>query len=121
MYAQSQELPGSISYFKSLKTAHNLKLFAVNNEGRELNDFRIKQFKLAELFDGFVSSCYVELRKPDAEIFKLALDIAQSAPENALMIDDRPMFVDVASSVGLTGLHFDHLEGIRQKIGNINF
>jgi putative hydrolase of the HAD superfamily len=49
----------------------------VSNEGRELNAYRIRKFKLDKLVDLFVSSCFVHVRKPDVEMFRLAMDIAQ--------------------------------------------
>ena len=121
MYEQSQELPGSINYFKELKARHRLHVIAVNNEGRELNEFRIHKFKLHDLFDAFASSCYVKFRKPDADIFRLACDIAQASPAQSIMIDDRPMFVQVASSIGLNCIHFDELDAVKQKMGKIKF
>ena len=72
----------------------------VNNEARELNSHRIRTFKLDEFVDFFISSCFVHFRKPDADIFRLALDIAQVPAEQVVYIDDRPMFVQVAGRSG---------------------
>jgi putative hydrolase of the HAD superfamily len=121
MYEQSRALPGSIDFFIELKKQHRLRVVAVNNEGRELNEYRIKQFRLQELFDAFASSCYVKFRKPDTDIFRLACDMAQTMPQQALMIDDRSMFVEVARTIGLNGLQFDGLEAIKEKIRGIHF
>lgn len=121
MYLQSQALPGSIDFFKALKSAHQLKVIAVNNEGKELNEHRIHHFKLKELFDGFASSCYVKFRKPDVDIFKLACDIAQTNPQNTIMVDDRKMFIQVAAGIGLNCIHFDDLESVRQKFEKVDF
>ena len=121
MYSRSQPLPGSIDFFKELKKQHQLKVIAVNNEGSELNEYRIKQFRLNELFDAFASSCYVKFRKPDADIFRLACNMAQVQPQQGLMIDDRMMFVDVASSIGLNYIQFDNLESVKEKVGKVEF
>jgi putative hydrolase of the HAD superfamily len=121
MYSRSQPLPGSIDFFKELKQQHQLKVIAVNNEGIELNEYRIKQFKLHELFDAFASSCYVRFRKPDADIFRLACNIAQVQPQQAVMIDDRMMFVEVAASVGINAIQFDKLELVKEKMKEIDF
>lgn len=110
MYAESTELPGTIAFFKALKKRYQLRIIAVSNEGRELNDYRIKAFKLNELFDGFISSCFVHLRKPDKDIFRMASDISQTAPIHSLYIDDRSMFVEVAQALGMNGLHYKGLE-----------
>ena len=65
--------------------------------------FRRSQFKR------FISSCFVHLRKPDAEIFRLALDIAQVSAERVPSVEDTPMFVRIAESLGLRSiLHTDY-------------
>ena len=66
--------------------------------------------KLDQLIDTFVSSCFVHYRKPDLDIYRIALDISQAAPEQVAYIDDRALFVEVASSLGIHGiLHTDML------------
>src|SRR6266700_112241 len=81
MFAQSAPYPEMIDLIKSLKKACNLKVALVNNEGRELNVHRIHTFGLNTFVDFFISSCFVHFRKPDADIFRVALDIAQVKPE----------------------------------------
>src|ERR1700744_1768881 len=76
MYAQSLPYQDSIDFFKDLKKKFSLKVIAVSNEGRELTQYRIKQFKLNELFDAIVSSSFVHFRKPDEDIFRMAIDIS---------------------------------------------
>lgn len=73
----------------------------INNESRELNQYRIETFGLAECFTLFVSSCFAGIRKPDVRIYRLALDLTQRAPEECCFIDDRSVNVEAASKVGL--------------------
>ncbi|MBC7536764.1 MAG: HAD family phosphatase [Ferruginibacter sp.] len=99
-----------IALLKKLKKQYGLKIVAVSNEARELNEFRINRFKLNEWIDFFVSSCYVQIRKPDAAIFTLALDLAHVAADEVLYIDDVQMFVDVATDLGIKSiLHTSYL------------
>ncbi len=114
--AQSESYPGMIRLVQDLKRKYGLKLVAVNNEGRELNDYRIQKFGLTELFDAFVSSCYVHLRKPDADIFRLALHVAQVPAAQVVYIDDRKMFVEVAQSLGMHCLHHTQEEATRKRL-----
>lgn len=110
MFAQSQPLPEMIEFVCRVKSQYGLKLAAVSNEGRELNMYRIRTYKLDLFIDLFVSSCFVHFRKPDADIFRIALDIAQVEPAEVVYIEDRPMFVEVARGLGLNGIvHDDHL------------
>jgi putative hydrolase of the HAD superfamily len=104
MFDQSEPYPEMLDLVRGLKARHGLKLAVVNNEGRELNTHRIYTFKLNEFVDFFVSSCFVHFRKPDADIFKIALDIAQVPPEEVIYLEDRPMFVEVASGLGIRGI-----------------
>jgi putative hydrolase of the HAD superfamily len=104
MYAQSQPFPKMIEWVRGLKTQHGLQIAAVSNEGRELTTYRVEQFKLGTIIDFFISSCFVHYRKPDADIYRIALDIAQVRPEQVVYIDDRAMFVEVAQGLGIKGI-----------------
>jgi putative hydrolase of the HAD superfamily len=104
MYAQSQPFPEMIELMRGLKTQHGLQVAAVSNEGRELTVYRVQQFKLGTFIDFFVSSCFVHYRKPDADIYRIALDIAQVSPQHVVYIDDRPMFVEVAQGLEIRGI-----------------
>jgi putative hydrolase of the HAD superfamily len=108
MFAQSTAYNEMIDLIKGLKARYNLKIAVVNNEGRELNEYRIKTFYLNEFVDFFISSCFVRFRKPDADIWKIALDIAQVPREEVVYIDDRSMFVQVAQGLGLKGIVHNH-------------
>jgi len=88
----------------------NLKFIAINNEGRELNEYRVKKFKLHRCFDAFVSSCEVGMRKPDPGIFSLAMGIAQAGPEECLYIDDRLMIVEAAKAAGIRAIQHKTME-----------
>ncbi|MDR0532840.1 MAG: HAD family phosphatase [Verrucomicrobiales bacterium] len=104
MFGLSEPYPEMINLIKSLKKKYGFRVAVVSNEGRELNDYRIQKFKLNSFVDFFISSSFVHIRKPDADIFKLALDIAQTRSGEVLYIDDRPMFVQVAQGLGIRGI-----------------
>jgi putative hydrolase of the HAD superfamily len=108
MFAQSKPCPEMLALVRRLKTSHRLKTVAVSNEARVLNEFRIRRFKLAELIDAYISSCYVHLRKPDADIFRLALDVAHTPAQEVAYVENTPMFVEVARGLGIRNvLHTD--------------
>jgi len=74
----------------------------------EINAYRIRTFELAKFVDSFISSCFVHLRKPDANIFRLALDIVQTPAHQVLYIENTPMFVQIAQGLGIRSiLHTD--------------
>ncbi len=105
IFRQSKSFPEMIELVKSLKEKYKLKVGVISNEGRELNDYRITTFGLRDFIDFFVSSSFVHLRKPDRDIYKIALDTAQVLPEEAVYVDDRLMFIQVASEFGLKCIH----------------
>ena len=110
MFAQSKPVAGMIALVRNLKAKYGLKIIVVSNESRELNAHRISTFKLDTFVDAFISSCYVRLRKPDADIFKLALDIAQTPARQIVYIENTAMFVQIAEGLGIRGLlHTDYL------------
>ena len=109
MFAQSHPYPEMIELVTQLKVRHKLKIAVVSNEAREVNAYRIGKFKLDGFVDFFISSCFVHLRKPDADIFRLALDIAQTPVEQILYIENTPMFVQIAEGLGIQSiLHTDY-------------
>jgi len=112
----SQPLPGMIEFFTQLKQRHRLTVAAVSNEGRELTEYRVRRFDLRRLVDFFISSCFVHFRKPDEDIYRLALDTAQTQPEQVAYVDDRKMFVEVANGIGILGIHHQELEKTRSAL-----
>ena len=109
MFAQSKPYPEMIELVAQLKVRHGLKIAVVSNEARELNAYRIRKFKLDDFMDFFISSCFVHVRKPDADIFRLALDIAQAPARQVVYIENTPMFVQVAEGLGIRSiLHTDY-------------
>ena len=116
MYAQSQPFPEMIELMRGLKTQYGLQVAAVSNEGRELTVYRVQQFKLDTFIDFFVSSCFVHYRKPDADMYRIALDIAQVLPQQVVYIDDRPMFVEVAQGLEIRGIIHKGYETTRKAL-----
>jgi putative hydrolase of the HAD superfamily len=110
VFAQSQPFPQMIDLIRQTKARNSLKLAVVSNEGRELTEYRIRQFGLADFVDFFVSSCFVHFRKPDTDIFRMAIDMAQTPPAQTVYLDDRPLFVEVARTLGLQAIHHTSFE-----------
>jgi putative hydrolase of the HAD superfamily len=109
MFAQSKPYSEMIDLIAQLKARHRLKIAVVSNESREVNAHRIRKFKLDSFVDCFISSCFVHIRKPDADIFRLALDIAQAPVRQVLYIENTPMFVQIAEGLGIQSiLHTDY-------------
>jgi putative hydrolase of the HAD superfamily len=108
-----------IDLVRTLKAQYKLKIAVVNNEGRELNERRIQTFKLNTFVDFFISSCFVHVRKPDEDIYRIALDIAHVPPEQVAYLDDRHMFVQIAETLGIRGIHHTDYASTCDKLASI--
>jgi putative hydrolase of the HAD superfamily len=118
MFAQSKPYPEMIELAAQLKAQHRLKIIVVSNEGRELNAYRIRKFKLDGFVDAFISSCFVHLRKPDADIFSLALDIAQAPAGQVVYIENTPLFVQIAEGMGIRSILHTDYRSTRAKLAS---
>jgi putative hydrolase of the HAD superfamily len=59
------------------------------------------------------------MRKPDVEIFKLALDLAQVRPEKTVFIDNTPMFIQIAEGLGIQGILHTDCQSTRTKLSHL--
>ena len=118
MFSQSKPYPKMIELVRNLKGHYGLRIAVVSNESREVNAHRIREFKLDGFVDTFISSCFVHARKPDVEMFQLALDIAQAPACNVLYIENTPMFVQIAEGLGIRSILHTDYKSTRAKIAS---
>ncbi len=109
MFAQSQPYQDTLEFFRGLGACNGYRLAAISNEGRELADYRIDKFRLHEFLQVFVISSFVHVRKPDVDIFHMALDLAHAQPESSVYVEDRLMFATVAHDLGFNAIHHTDL------------
>jgi len=102
MLSQSQPLPHTLDWLLQWKeTKPGLRIFSINNEPKELQEYRVKTFDLKRLYDGFICSCDVGLRKPDPRIYRLAMAVAAVEPDECVYIDDREVLVRAGARQGM--------------------
>ena len=116
MQAQSQPHHSVLSLIRQLASAGSYRLATINNESRELNRYRIDTFRLRDMFAAFFSSCYLGVRKPDARIYEIALDVMQAQPAISLFVDDREENVEGARALGLHTIHVTDLRGLAKQL-----
>lgn len=109
--------PEMTEFVQRLRVQANYRLYLLSNESRELMQYRIGTYKLASLFDGFLISPYIRLRKPEPAFFRCALDIVQRAPEECVFIDDREENVEAARAFGIHGVQ---MQSPQQAIAELN-
>ena len=104
MRGESQPYAETIAVLDEVVATQRYAVFALNNESRELNGYRIAKFELARRFDGFLSSCYLGLAKPERAIYERALEILQRAPASCVFVDDRAGNIAPAVALGIRGI-----------------
>jgi putative hydrolase of the HAD superfamily len=118
MFSLSRPKPGTMEIARSLSGKYQMA--TINNESRKLNQYRIQTFKLTELFDLFISSCFVGVRKPEARIYRMALDVTQHVADECCFIDDRPINLEGAAKLGIKTVLMKDAAQLRrdlQKLG----
>jgi len=118
MYAQSKEFPDSRAVLDAATKTGRYFIAAINNEPLELNRYRIENFDLRRNFQVFFSSCYVHSRKPEEQIFRLALAVTQRAPEKCVFIDDRPLNLESPRRLGINTVHYENPQQLRKDLAN---
>ncbi len=121
IFAQSQPYPQMIDLIEEVKSRYGLKVAAVSNEGRELTEYRIRKFALDKVCDFFIASCFVHYRKPDSEIYQVALDVAQVRPRQVIYVEDRALFVEVAHTLGFHCILQENVDKTRAALAAYGF
>lgn len=116
---QATPYEDTIGLVKKLRAVYGLKVAVVSNEGREVAEDRIRRFHLKDFVDFFVVSAFVHFRKPDLDIYRLALDVAQVHPEQVAYIEDRPLLCEVAASLGINAVLNRNQEETRAKLAEL--
>ena len=120
MFGLSQPFPDVLALARGLVKSAKYLMGTINNESKELNEYRIRKFGLSEIFTLFLSSCYVGLRKPEEGIYRLALEVTQKMPEECCFIDDRALNLEAAERLGMHTIRMESAEQLRgelQKLG----
>ena len=116
MFELSQPLPGMLEFAQALSGANRYFMGTINNESRELNDYRIEKFGLRNIFRIFISSCFVGLRKPERDIYRLALETTQIPAGECCFIDDRALNLECAAKLGMHTIEMKTLDQLRGEL-----
>lgn len=116
MQSCSQPLPESLALLAEIASARRVRLAALNNESRELNQYRIETYGLARHFSAFCSSCYLGARKPGEEIYRRACGIVQADPHQCGFVDDREENLEAPRALGFRCFHFTSAAGLRAEL-----
>jgi putative hydrolase of the HAD superfamily len=119
MFSLSQPLPGVLEFAQALGDSAKYFMGTINNESRELNYYRIEKFGMRKIFRIFVSSCFVGVRKPERDIYRLALETTQIPAAECCFIDDRPINLEAAAKLGMHTIEMQRLEQLREDLAKV--
>ena len=116
MYSQSVPDEATIAIARQLSRLSGYSMMTLNNESEELNRYRIEKFGISEIFEGFLSSCWLGVRKPIRRFYNRGLGIAHAEPASSLFIDDRQQNLISASTLGINVIHFKSATQLRSDL-----
>jgi len=119
MFSLSQPLPEVLSLARALADTGRYFMGTINNESRELNLHRIEKYGLRQIFRLFISSCFVGLRKPESDIYRLAIETTQIDPEESCFVDDRALNLECAAKLGMRTIQMQTLDQLREELGKM--
>lgn len=117
-FMRSQSIPdeATIGIARRLSSHARFTLMTMNNESEELNRYRIEKFGISQIFEAFLSSCWLGVRKPLRRFYHRGLGIADAEASSSLFIDDRPQNLLSATTVGLNVIHFKSSTQLRSDL-----
>jgi putative hydrolase of the HAD superfamily len=119
MLAQSAPFPETIGLARSLAATGRYRLMTINNESAELNQYRLEQFGLRDIFTTFFSSCWVGVLKPARRIYEVALGMSQADPAGSVFIDDREQNLEPARVLGIHTIRFTDALQLGQELAEL--
>lgn len=119
MFARSKEYPEARAILSALARSGKYLIGAINNEPLELNQYRIEAFRLRRDFQAFFSSCYLNARKPEETIYRIALQVTQRPPESCVFIDDRALNLENPRRLGMNVIHHQNAPQLRQDLQSL--
>jgi len=120
MLAQSTPFPDTIELARGLARTGRYRLMTINNESAELNQHRLEQFGLRDVFITFFSSCWVGVLKPARRIYEVALAMSQARPDGSVFIDDRERNLEPAHALGMQTIRFTDALRLRQELADLD-
>lgn len=118
-----ESIPGPIAGMRALVDelhAADVPLYAITNFSHEFwPPFREREAAMFDRFRDVVVSGVEKLAKPDAAIYRLALDRFGLAADETVFVDDNPANVDSAKGVGLIALHFTGEPRLRRELADL--
>jgi epoxide hydrolase-like predicted phosphatase len=94
------------------------KIYFLSDNVKERVEKINARYNFIDWFEDGVFSHEVGVRKPNPQIYKIALKKADVTPQEAVFIDDKPHFLPPAKEMGIRTFLFESPEKLREDLKN---
>ena len=106
----------TLKILKRLRTRYNIWLLS-NTNPRHIQDEIEKRYFFPKLVEGAIYSFDVGCRKPDEDIYRIAMKNANvNDPRDCLFIDDLIENVQAAKGLGMNAIHFKSTTQLKEEL-----
>ena len=109
------EEKNTIKILEDLNNKYSIWLLS-NTNPKHVQDEIEKRYLFPRLVNGAVYSFDVGVRKPEKEIYEIAMQRANANPQDCLFIDDLLENIQAAKQIGIEGIHFISSEQLKQEL-----
>ncbi|OYW19832.1 MAG: HAD family hydrolase [Sphingobacteriales bacterium 12-47-4] len=109
-------ITGTVELFRQLKQQGKHRTYALTNWQANLFDIALVRYDFLHWFDGRVVSGEEKTRKPFPEFYHRLLDRYSVQAQQALFIDDNLRNVKAAEDLGITSIHFQNPEQLKEQL-----
>ena len=109
------EEKNTVNILEALNKQYSIWLLS-NTNLKHIQDEIEKRYSFPSLVNGAVYSFDVGVRKPEKEIYEIAMQRANTKPQECLFIDDLLENIQAAKQIGIEGIHFRSSEQLKQDL-----
>ena len=109
------EEKNTVNILEALNKQYSIWLLS-NTNPKHIQDEIEKRYLFPSLVNGAVYSVDVGVRKPEKEIYEIAMQRANANPQECLFIDDLLENIQAAKQIGIEGIHFISSEQLKQEL-----
>ena len=115
IFSRNLEVEKIIKSFKG-----KVKLVLLSNTNEWQYKYAKKRYKIIDMFDEYVLSYKVGMRKPNPFIFLEAIKKSKTMPWKCAYFDDIKEFVVMARLMGIRAYQYKNKEQLRKDLNNLN-
>ena len=105
-----------LEFLRSLRGTYKTGL--ISNAWGDLREYIVRE-KFDDAFDHMIISAEVGAVKPEAKIYKIALEQAGVQANEAVFVDDFAINIEGCEKVGMQGIYFDDAESTLMQLRDL--